>query len=60
MDQSLLARLETALEKIESLHETLEIMQDEELMAAFRESVEAMERGETVAWEDVQRELGLE
>lgn len=59
MDQSLLARLETALEKIESLAETLEIMQDEELMASFREGVEELEKGETVAWEDVQRELGL-
>ncbi len=60
MDQSLLARLETALEKLESLQETLEIMQDEELMASFREGVEGLERGETVAWEDVRRELGLE
>lgn len=58
--QSLLARLETALEKLESLEETIEIMQDEELMAAFREGVEALEKGETVAWEDVRRELGLE
>ena len=58
--QSLLARLETALEKIESMEETMEIMQDEELMASFREGVAELERGETVAWEDVQRELGLE
>lgn len=58
--QSLLIRLETALEKLESLEETLEIMQDEELMASLRGGIEAMERGETVAWEDVQRELGLE
>ena len=58
--QSLLARLETALEKLESLEETMEIMQDEELMASFREGVEALEKGETVAWEDVRRELGLE
>src|SRR5579872_2837326 len=57
--QSLLA-IETALHKLESLQETLEIMQDEELMASLREGIEAMERGETVAWEDVQRELGLE
>ncbi|MHB8596903.1 MAG: type II toxin-antitoxin system Phd/YefM family antitoxin [Ktedonobacteraceae bacterium] len=58
--QSLLARLETALEKVESMEETMEIMQDEELMASFREGVEELERGETVAWEDVRRELGLE
>lgn len=60
MDKSLLARLETALEKLESLEETMEIMQDEELMASFREGVEALEKGETIAWEDVQRKLGLE
>jgi hypothetical protein len=60
MDKSLLARLETALEKLESLEETLEIMQDAELMASFREGVEALEKGEKVAWEDVRRELGLE
>ena len=58
--QSLLERLETTLEKLESLEETLEIIQDEEQMAAFREGIEALEKGETVAWEDVQRELDLE
>ncbi len=46
-------------ETIDSLLETLEIMQDEELMAAFREGVKALEKGETVAWEDVKKELGL-
>ena len=51
---------QSLLEKLGSLEETLEIMQDEELMASFREGVEALERGETVAWEDVQRKLGLE
>jgi prevent-host-death family protein len=53
-------RIQEALETIESLQETLEIMQDEELMAAFREGVKALERGETRAWEDVKKELGLE
>lgn len=45
------------LETIESLQETLEIVQDEEMMVAFREGVQAIERGETVAWEDVKKEL---
>ncbi len=53
-------RIQDALETIESLQETLEILQDEELMAAFREGVKALERGETLAWEDVKKELGLE
>ena len=57
--KSLLENLETLTEKVEALEETLEIMQDEELMAAFREGVEALEKGETVAWEDVKRELEL-
>mgnify|MGYP001260954838 CR=1 FL=1 len=48
------------LEKLESLEETLEILQDEELMFAFREGVEALAKGETVAWEDAKRELGVE
>ena len=48
------------LDTIESLQETLEIMKDEETMAAFREGVQALERGETVAWEDVKKELGKE
>ncbi|HZU66097.1 MAG TPA: type II toxin-antitoxin system Phd/YefM family antitoxin [Ktedonobacteraceae bacterium] len=47
------------LETIDSLIETLEILQDEELMAAFRESVRALQGGETVDWEDAKRELGL-
>ena len=53
-------QLDTALKKLEALEETLEILQDEELMASFREGVEALEKGETVPWEDVKRELGLE
>jgi prevent-host-death family protein len=48
------------LEKIEALQETLEVMQDEELMAAFREGVKALQNGETIAWEDAKRELGLQ
>jgi antitoxin YefM len=47
------------LEKIEALQETLEVIQDEELMTAFREGVKALQNGETVAWEDAKRELGL-
>ena len=36
------------LDTIESLQETLEIMKDEETMAALRESIQEMERGEVV------------
>lgn len=58
--QQLRQRVDTLIEQLEGMEETLEIMHDEELMAAFREGVEALKRGETVAWEDVKRELGLE
>jgi cell division protein FtsB len=47
-------------EKIEALQETIEVLQDKELMKVFRESVKALENGETVAWEDAKRELGLQ
>lgn len=47
------------LETIDSLLETIEILQDEELMTTFRQSVEAIRKGELVDWEDAKRELGL-
>jgi|SRR5579859_170116 len=47
------------LETIDSLLETIEILQDKELMTTFRESVEAIRKGELVDWEDAKRELGL-
>ena len=53
------ATYKSLLEAIDALLETLEILKDEELMAAFRESVEALKSGETVDWEDAKRELGL-
>ena len=48
------------LEKIEALQETIEVLQDKELMKVFRESIKALQNGETVAWEDAKRELGLQ
>src|SRR6266700_2870885 len=47
------------LETVDSLLETIEILQDEELMTAFRESVKALQNGEMVDWADAKRELGL-
>ncbi len=47
------------LEALEALQETLEVLHDEELMAAFREGVKALQKGETVDWEDAKPELGL-
>lgn len=46
-------------EALDSLLETLEILQDKELMESFREGVQALQNGELVDWEDAKRELGL-
>jgi len=43
----------------DSLVETLEILADEELMAALRKSLEEAERGETIPLEQIEAELDL-
>lgn len=43
----------------ESVVETMEIMSDPELMAAFRQGVKEMEEGQAIPWEQVKKELGL-
>ena len=43
----------------ESVVETMEIMSDPELMAAFRQGVKEMEEGKAIPWEQAKRELGL-
>lgn len=48
------------LETIESLEETLEIVQDKELMASYRQGVQEMNEGKCIAWEDVEREMRWE
>ncbi len=45
---------------VEALQETLEILQDDELMAAFRRGVKDMEEGRVKPLDDVLRELGWE
>ncbi len=47
-------------ELYESIIETLEVMSDAELMAAFREGVKDMEEGRTKPLDDVLKELGWE
>ena len=46
-------------EEIDGLLETLEILKDEETMAAFRQGVEDIEAGRVIPWEEVKKELGL-
>jgi len=46
-------------ELYESIVETLEIMGDEDFMAALRKSIKEAEEGKTVPWEQVKKDLGL-
>ncbi len=48
------------IEPIDSLLETIEVMQDEELMAAIRQGLKDMKEGRVRPWEDVKKELGWE
>lgn len=48
------------LETIDSLLETIEILQDEELMAAFRESVKELAEGQGQPLDEVLKELRWE
>ncbi len=46
-------------ELYEGLLETLEVLADEELTTALRESLAEADRGETIPWEQVKAELDL-
>ncbi len=48
------------VEAIDSLLETIEVLQDEELTAAFRESVKELSEGKGEPLDNVLRELGWE
>ncbi len=43
----------------ESIQETLEVLADEELMVALRQSLRELSEGETIPWETVKAELDL-
>ncbi len=43
----------------ESLIETLDILEDEELMVALRRGVAEAEAGKSIPWKEVKRELNL-
>ena len=43
----------------ESIVETLEIMGDEELLTALRQSIKQADRGEVIPWDTVKAELEL-
>jgi prevent-host-death family protein len=46
-------------ELYESLVETLEVMSDAELVAAFRQGIQELAEGKGRPWEDVKKDLGL-
>jgi preprotein translocase subunit SecA len=48
------------LEAIEALQETIEILQDKELMAEFREGVKELAESKGESLDDVLKELGWE
>lgn len=43
----------------EAIVDTLEIMEDADLMAALRQSIKEASEGKVIPWEEVQAELGL-
>jgi prevent-host-death family protein len=49
-----------SVDEFDSLIETLEVLDDPELMAAIAESEEDVKAGRVYPWEQVKRELGLD
>ncbi|MCA1726130.1 MAG: type II toxin-antitoxin system Phd/YefM family antitoxin [Actinobacteria bacterium] len=49
-----------SMEEQAAVEETLEILQDEELLEALRESEEDVRAGRTIPLSEVRRELGLD
>lgn len=52
--------LETMRQEIQDMQETIEILQDAELMDAIREGMKAIQNGDTVSLEEARRALSLE
>jgi PHD/YefM family antitoxin component YafN of YafNO toxin-antitoxin module len=46
-------------ELYEAIVETLEVMGDEELMVALRQSIKEVKEGKVIPWEQAKRKLGL-
>jgi len=53
-------KMEKMNQEIEAMQETIEILQDADLMETIRESMEAIQRGDTVSLEEARQALGLE
>jgi len=53
------AAIVVSLEEWEAVEETLEILQDDEMLASLRESEEDVKAGRLFSLDEVRRELGL-
>ena len=53
-------KIESMNQEIEAMQETIEILQDAELMKTIRESMKAIQRGDTVSLDEARQALGLE
>ena len=53
-------QIERMNQEIQAMQETIEILQDPELMKAIRESMEAIQRGDTISLEEARQALGLD
>ena len=47
-------------QEVQAMLETVEILQDTELMEAIREGMKALENGDTISLEEAKRVLGIE
>ena len=52
--------LESLSQEVLTMQETIEILQDAELMEAIREGMQALQSGDTVSLEEARRALGME
>lgn len=46
-------------ELYDAIAETLEVMGDKELRAQLRQSIEEMEKGKAIPWDEAKRKLGV-
>ena len=51
--------LERMRQEMQAMQETIEILQDAELMEAIREGIKALQNGDTVSLEEARRALGM-
>jgi len=51
--------LERMRQEMQAMQETIEILQDAELMEAIREGMQALQNGDTVSLEEARRALGI-